>query len=181
MRVIAGEYRSRLLHEVSSDSTRETKDRVKESFFNSISTQLYDAHVLDLFAGSGSLGIEAISRGSSSCDFVDKERIAIDTVRKNILNLKIEDQSNIHFIDYISFLEKTYQAYDVIFLDPPYKLDCLDDIIKTIARKKLLKEDGVIICLYGKNNTILSENNGIIEYKKKTIGITSVSYMKWGN
>lgn len=180
MRVIAGEFRSRVLVEVDSDLTRETKDRVKESIFNSIQNDLYEANVLDLFAGSGSLGIEAISRGSIFCDFVDKGKDAINAVRKNILNLKIESKSGIHFEEYSSFLEKTYHGYDIILLDPPYKIDCIDDIIKTIARKKLLSKDGIIVCLYSKNNQLKTENNGIIEYKKKTIGITNVSYMKWG-
>lgn len=180
MRVISGTFRKRVLFEVNSDTTRETKDRVKESMFNSITTYLPDATVLDLFAGSGSLGIEAISRGSTFCDFCDKETVAITALRKNILNLHIEENSGIHYMDYDSFLQKTYHEYDVILLDPPYKLDVIDDIIKTIARKKLLSNDGVIVCLYSKNNTLKAENNGIIEYKKKTMGITNVSYMKWG-
>ena len=180
MRVIAGEFRSRVLDEVDSINTRETKDRVKESIFNAISTDLYEATVLDLFSGSGSLGIESISRGSISCDFVDKDRKAIDTVRKNILKLKIENRCEIHLSDYESFLDKTYREYDIVLLDPPYKLDVIDEIIKTIARKKLLTKNGVIVCLYSKNNNLKPENNGIIEYKKKTIGITNVSYLKWG-
>jgi len=180
MRVIAGEFRSRILDEVDSVDTRETKDRVKESIFNSISTHLYDATILDLFSGSGSLGIESLSRGSASCDFVDKDRLAIDTVRKNVLKLKIEKRCDLHLLDFESFLDKTYHEYDVVLLDPPYKLDVIDDIIKTIARKNLLTKDGIIVCLYSKNNSLKTENNGIIEYKKKTIGITNVSYMKWG-
>lgn len=180
MRVISGVFRSRLLHEVESESTRETKDRVKESIFNSIQSHLYDANVLDLFAGSGSLGIEAISRGSSFVDFCDKEQVAMDALHQNILELQIEKNSGIHHMDFGSFLEKTYHEYDVILLDPPYKLQVLDEIIKTIARKKLLSDNGIIVCLYGKKDTINTENNGIIEYKKKTIGITNISFMKWG-
>ena len=180
MRVISGEYRSRVLLEVNKETTRETKDRVKESIFNSIRNDLFDAKVLDLFAGSGSLGIEAISNGSSFCDFVDKERDAINTIRENILNLGIEKKSGIHYMDYQTFIEKTYHEYDVILLDPPYMLDCIDEIIKHVSRKKLLHKDGIIVCLYSKNNTLKQENNGIIEYKKKTIGITNVSFMKWG-
>ena len=180
MRVIAGTYRSRILDEVNSEDTRETKDRVKESIFNSLSSAFYDAHVLDLFAGSGSLGIEAISRGSKDCTFVDYSKMAMDTVRSNIQKLGIEKQSTIYFGEYSSYLEKTYQPFDIILLDPPYKLAVIDDIITTVARKKLLSDDGVIVCLYSKNDTLKKENNGIIEYKKKTIGITNISFMKWG-
>ena len=180
MRVIAGTFRSRVLDEVNSDKTRETKDRVKESIFNSIQADLYDAHVLDLFAGSGSLGIEAISRGSKDCVFVDQMKEAIDVVRSNIKKLSIEKQSEIYYGDFESYLEKTYQSFDVILLDPPYSLKVLNSIIKTIARKKLLNKDGIIVSLYSKNDTLQKENNGIIEYKKKTIGVTNVSFMKWG-
>lgn len=179
MRVIAGEFRSRILDEVESINTRETKDRVKESIFNSISSNLFEANVLDLFSGSGSLGIESLSRGSSSCDFVDKDIQAIDTVRKNVLKLRIENRCMLHLLDFERFLDKTYHEYDVILLDPPYKLDIIDDIIKIIARKNLLSKNGIVVCLYSKNNDLKTENNGIIEYKKKMIGITKVSYMKW--
>ena len=83
MRVIGGEFRSRKLFEVDSDKTRETRDRVKESIFNSINTHLYDSKILDLFAGSGSLGIEAISRGANSSVFVDVNNKAIRTIKSN--------------------------------------------------------------------------------------------------
>lgn len=180
MRVISGEYRSRLLVEVDSDKTRETKDRVKESIFNSINNDCYDAVVLDLFAGSGSLGIEALSRGASSVTFTDMSTDAMNALRQNISNLKIQSDCTINHTDYNAFLTKTYQKFDIILLDPPYVMEVIDDIIKQIARKRLLNENGVIICLYSKSNAIQKENNGIIEYKKKTIGVTNVSFMKWG-
>ena len=180
MRVISGHFRSRKLIEVNSDHTRETKDRVKESIFNSIQGNLYDALVLDLFAGSGSLGIEAVSRGAKDVTFVDHMQEANQVIKQNITALSIEKISEIYFGDYGSFLEETYRKFDLILLDPPYKLNVLDDVIKTIAQKKLLTEDGIIVCLYSKNNTLKPENNGIIEYKKKAIGITNVSIMKWG-
>ncbi len=180
MRVISGEFRSRLLKEVESDLTRETKDRVKESFFNSINNACYDATILDLFAGSGSLGIEALSRGAKEATFVDLSKEAMKALRSNVGNLNIQSSSTIYHEDYHTFLNHTYQKFDIILLDPPYKMEILDDIVKTIARKKLLNEDGVVICLYSKTNKLLEENNGIIEYKKKTIGITNVSFMKWG-
>ncbi len=180
MRVISGKYRSRILDEVSTELTRETKDRVKESIFNSINNFLFDATVLDLFAGSGSLGIEAISRGAKSCVFTDKMVEAINTVKSNIKKLHIENCCEIYFGDYQEFLTKTYQSFDIILLDPPYHMEIIDDIVKEIARKKLLHPEGVIVCLYSKNNAIKIENNDIIEYKTKRIGVTNVSYLKWG-
>jgi len=180
MRVISGIYRSRLLEEVSSDSTRETKDRVKESLSNSLQPYLYEATVLDLFAGSGSLGIEAISRGAAEVSFVDNSYHAIAVIKRNLESLKITDEAIVFQEDYKTFLHHTTQTYDVIILDPPYDLDVLDDIITMIADKKLLQPDGIIATLYGKNTVLKTENNGIIEYKKKTMGITNLSLMKWG-
>jgi 16S rRNA (guanine(966)-N(2))-methyltransferase RsmD len=180
LRVISGEYRSRKLVEVNSDKTRETKDRVKESIFNSINSDCFDAKVLDLFAGSGSLGIEALSRGAKECTFVDHANEAMKALRENIDNLNIQSSSLIHQTSYQAFLENAYEPYDIILLDPPYKLEIIDDIIKDIARKQLLSPSGVILCLYGKGSKLKEENNGVIEYKKKTIGITNVSFMKWG-
>ncbi len=180
MRVIAGTYRSRIIEEVGTELTRETKDRVKESVFNSITSHLAEAVVLDLFAGSGSLGIEAISRGSSHCDFVDNQHQAYQTITNNVLALKIQHQSYITQQEYTTFLQTTNKSYDIIFLDPPYKMDVLDSIVSLIAIRNLLSKSGVIVCLYDKLNQIKEENNGIIVDKKKTIGITNVSYLKWG-
>ena len=180
MRVISGVFRSRLLEEVPTESTRETKDRVKESMCNSLQSDFYDAKVLDLFAGSGSLGIEAISRGSKEVSFVDNNYQAITVLKRNLNSLQIIDQARIYQEDFKTFLHHTTDRYDVIILDPPYDLDALDEIVEMIATKKLLNEDGIVALLYGKTTVLKTENNGIIEYKKKTIGITNVSYLKWG-
>lgn len=180
MRVIGGKHRSRKLEEVFSENTRETRDRVKETIFNSINQDLYDANILDLFAGSGSLGIEGLSRGANSAVFVDIMPKAVEVIKNNIKMLHLESSSEIYFGNFEDFLTKTYKKFDVILLDPPYKMDVIDDIVKQIARKKLLSSTGVIISLYSKNNSLNKDNNGIIEYKQKTIGITKVSYMKWG-
>lgn len=180
MRVIAGAYRSRILKEVNSDNTRSTKDRVKEQIFNSIGPYFDDLTVLDLFAGSGSLGIEAISRGVKEAVFVDNSRIAIKVVTDNILNLKIQDKSEIVQSLYFDYLSSTTKKFDLIFLDPPYSLEEIDNMILIISERKLLKEDGTIICLYSKKASIKENNNDIIEYKQKISGITKISFMKWG-
>ena len=179
MRVIAGTYRSRVLKEVESETTRSTKDRVKESIFNSIQNQLYNRNILDLFAGSGALGIEAISRGAKHVIFNELNPKAFKVVENNVKSLQIET-CTISKLDYIDFLLSIKQTFDIIFIDPPYHMNIIDEIIQHISKRELLNENGTIICLYAKNNTLKEENNGIIEYKKKTIGVTNVSFMKWG-
>ncbi len=180
MRVIAGFHRSRLLVEVDAKTTREIKDRVKEAIFNSIGPYFTDERVLDLFAGSGALGIEALSRGANKAVFIDNNYQAIKTIKHNVSSLEIEDESTIINTDYLDYLYKTTEQFDIIFLDPPYAMEEINNIVELIAKQKKLKEDGVIVCIYKKNNTIMITNNGIIEYKQKVIGITKISFMKWG-
>ena len=180
MRVIAGTFRSRILSEVESNNTRSTKDRVKEQIFNSIGPYFNGLNVLDLFSGSGSLGIEAISRGVDKCVFVDSDRQAIKVITNNILTLKIQDKSEILQSLYSDYLNNTNEVFDLIFLDPPYSLEELDLIISIISKRKLLREDGKIVCLYSKKSSINEKNNDIIEYKQKISGITKISFMKWG-
>lgn len=180
MRVIAGTHRSRIVKGVNSETTRETKDRVKESIFNAIGPYFTDQLVLDLFAGSGSLGIEAISRGVSKCTFVDSDKLAIDVITDNVLTLKMQSNALIVYDSYVPFLRRQTTAFDIIFLDPPYRLEVIDDIISIIAEKRLLSKNGIIIALYDKFNSIKENNSGIIEYKQKSIGVTKISYLKWG-
>ena len=180
MRVISGTHRSRKLKEVPSEATRETKDRVKEALFNSIQPQLYDAKVLDLFCGSGSLGIEALSRGAMHCDFIDQSHHAYDITNFNVTNLGLFRQASVVQAEALSFLQSQNTPYDVILLDPPYDADILGETVQLIATNKLLSNIGIIVALHPKNEVLSCTDCGIMEYKTKTIGITKLTYMKWG-
>ena len=181
MRVISGIYRSRVLEEVPSTTTRETRDRVKESFFGTIHFECFKATVLDLFCGSGSLGIEALSRGANYCDFVDMNPQAIKTVKTNIKNLQCEDSTTVSQMDYLSFLNHTDRVYDLIFLDPPYQTYDLLEMINIIEKKKLLSEDGIIVLLTHKSQMINLDKYDIISYKSKEKGITKIQFLKWSD
>lgn len=181
MRIISGRYRHRQLQEVPSDTTRETKDRVKESIFNSLQQYIPGATVLDLFAGSGSLGLEALSRGAIHIDFVDQSDIARKTINANTNMLDVQDHITIHKQDALTFLHTTNTIYDLILLDPPYDVDIIDSIIAFIASEKRLSPHGIIVALYGKKTSLNASNHGIMDVKKKTIGITNVSFMKWSD
>ena len=180
MRVIAGTFRSRILKEVGERSTRETKDLVKESMFNSIGPSIIEKRVLDLFAGSGSLGIEALSRGAKTCVFIDSNIKAISIIRENIVKLDLMNLSGIVKGEYFKYLNSTSSKFDVIILDPPYSMDVINSIIELISFKKLLSDNGVIIALTEKNTVLKEKNNDIIKYKEKTKGITKISFWKWG-
>lgn len=180
MRVIAGEFRSRIIKEVGLASTRETKDLVKESIFNSIGPNFIEKSVLDLFAGSGSLGIEALSRGASRCTFVDHNKHAIKTINQNLHSLKLASNIEVVLSEYAKFLNNLDQEFDIILLDPPYDLDVIDLIIDIVSKKKLLSENGVIVVLSSKKSLIKDNISDIIKYKEKVKGITRISFWKWG-
>ena len=146
MRIISGKYKGKKLNGFNIEGTRPTMDRVKESLFGMIQTYIPDSIVLDLFAGSGALGLEAVSNGAKECYLIDNNIEAIKTIKENSQNF--EEQLNIIHIDYKKFLKTTDKKFDVIFLDPPYKEKQLDTSLHIIEERGLLNENGIVICEY---------------------------------
>ena len=146
MRIISGKYKGKKLNGFTIEGTRPTMDRVKESLFAMIQTNLNEAIVLDLFAGSGALGLEAISNGAKKCYLIDNNEEAIKTIKANSTNIK-EDLNIIH-TDYKKFLKQIDQKFDIIFLDPPYQSNQLNKALKIIEERDLLKEKGIVVCEY---------------------------------
>ena len=145
MRVISGTARGTKLSSIDDVSTRPTLDRVKEPLFSIIQNYIQEAEILDLFAGSGALGIESLSRGSKHCTFCDKSFKSIEMLRENIKKTKMEEKSTIISKDYKKCLQELRKAFDIIFIDPPYKFDIAVDAIKKILELKILAKDGIII------------------------------------
>lgn len=147
MRVIAGFARGKKLQPVPGLDTRPTTDRVKENMFNIVQNQLRDAQVLDLFAGTGQLGIEAASRGAAHVDFVEQSRAAAQVLRKNLVQARAEQMSTVHLCSASQFITKcSKNQYDIIFLDPPYGGVILQNTLFIIERFDILHADGIIIC-----------------------------------
>lgn len=149
MRVISGEKRGLKLYSLEGETTRPTLDRVKESLFNILDSKGVNyEYVLDLFSGSGALGIETLSRGATKVIFCDKSKLAIDIIKKNIDKAKYYDKSDILNEDYIVSLEKLYnkqKKFDLIFLDPPYNKGMGIKAIELISNYMLLNDNGIII------------------------------------
>lgn len=147
MRVITGKARGKRLKELPGLDTRPTTDRVKEGLFNVIQFDIEGRKVLDLFAGTGQLGIEALSRGAAHCDFVDVSRTAAAIVRDNLKVTGLETQAAVHQRDYSAFLQSARnEKYGLIFLDPPYAETWLEQALETIANIDIVSGNGIIVC-----------------------------------
>lgn len=146
MKIISGKYKGRNIEGHNLDGTRPTMERVKESLFAIIQNYLDEAVVLDLFSGSGNLGIEALSEGASFAYLVDYNKKASDTIKRNLNTIGIKDAEVIN-LDYkkaLNYLKD--KKIDLIFLDPPYKTDFIEQSIKLIDEYNILSDEGLIIC-----------------------------------
>jgi 16S rRNA (guanine(966)-N(2))-methyltransferase RsmD len=148
MKVISGKYKGRIIEGFDIEGTRPTMDRVKESLFATIQNYIPESTVLDLFSGSGNLGIEALSEGAKYAYVVDYNIKAIKVINKNIASIGIKDISVINS-DYKKALKKFFDdniKFDLIFLDPPYKTNYIEESLKLISAYDLLKTSGLIVC-----------------------------------
>ncbi len=146
MRIISGKYKGKKLDGFDIEGTRPTMDRVKESLFGIIQNNLKDSICLDLFAGSGSLGIEALSNGASICYFVDKNKQILNILKNNLKGI---ENSILIEKDYLMALEELKtKKFDIIFLDPPYKYNLITPSIQKIMEFDMLNKDGIIVCEY---------------------------------
>lgn len=176
MRVISGKLRGREIKGYDIDGTRPTMARVKESMFAIIQNEIKDSICLDLFSGSGNLGIEAISNGAKICYFIDNNKIAINTIKDNVNKLNIKDKSIVINSDYLDALKKFKEErikFNIVFLDPPYKDNIISDILNYLYKNKLLKRDAIVICEY-ENQNIKNDYYDIQKERKygyKKVGI----------
>ena len=146
MRVIAGKCKRLVLNTVPGDNTRPTTDRIKETLFNMISDEVVDSDFLDLFAGSGQIGIEALSRYASHATFVDNNRKAIECINNNIIKCHLEDEADVINSNCLSALKRfDNNSFDIIFLDPPYNKGYEREILEYLSESNILRKDGLII------------------------------------
>ena len=145
MRVITGKARGVALKTPDGMLTRPTTDRVKEALFSIIQFEIPGAEVLDLFGGTGQLGIEALSRGAKRAVFVDAREDACRLIRENLKRTRLERDANVIRADYMEYLKRCREKYQIIFLDPPYAEVFLENAIKTITEIDILQSGGIII------------------------------------
>ena len=162
MRIIAGKAKGTKLYTLDGKNTRPTLDRVKESLFNIIQNEIQDSIFLDLFSGSGAIGLEALSRGAKKAILCDKSKEACDIIRRNVQKTHLESNVEIYNVDFKTVLsDKINEKIDIIYLDPPYKTNFAIESIKIILEKDLLKHNSIIIIETDNRDTIIQELENI--------------------
>ena len=181
MRVIAGEFKSRQLKTVSSHLTRPTTDKNKENIFNMIGPYFDGGVCLDLFGGSGGLGIEALSRGMEKLYTVDKQYKAYQVIKENFQLLHLEKRAQVFKMDYRKALEKFYQEklkFDLVFLDPPYGLKINQGILDYLHEHQMLASSCMIV-IEDLKEEILKLNPPFSVIKENNYGITTIQIIKY--
>ena len=180
MKVISGTLKGRNIEGYNIDRTRPTMDRVKESLFATIQNEVKDCIFLDLFAGSGQIGIEAISNGAKTCYFIDNNKEVIKVLNKNITNLNIKANSKVILSDWKKALNDFSNQnikFDLIFVDPPYDYNVYEKILEKVSTLNILNEGGLII-LEHSNLKLKDSYNNLTLYKDKKYGNKSVNIYK---
>jgi len=177
MRIIAGRAGGLKLKSLKGREVRPTLDRVKESMFNIIAFYLPGSEVLDLFAGFGGLGIEALSRGAEKADFVEIKRSHLKIIEDNLKKAKLFEEAAIFNQDVYLYLKNCSQQYDLIFMDPPYNNDMTAEAVELIVKNNLLKENGLIISEKSAEEEA-AEFNGLSIIKNKRYGNSLLTIYK---
>ena len=175
MRIITGDYKGRRLKAPEDDSIRPTADKVKEALFSIIADKVWGSRALDLFAGTGNLGLEALSRGAESCVFADNSRESLGIIKSNIKTCGAEERAQIAAGDYRKILMNAEGKFDIIFLDPPYGKGFLDECFGIIADRQLLSREGVIVAEHRKEEDLPDVFHGFHREKERRYGIVKLS------
>ncbi len=180
MRVITGKARGTKLIGPEGLETRPTSDRIKESLFNIIGQDLYDCSFLDIFSGSGAIGIEALSRGARDASFIDQSKGAYKAIEANINKTKFKAESSVFNMSAdqaLGELGNKNKKYDVIFMDPPYTKDIINNTLRLIVKNNLLAQDGYIIVERPRTYQMVLEKE-LELWKEKNYGMTTMSFLK---
>lgn len=182
MRVIAGKAKGRNLLSPVGMGTRPTLDRIKESIFNIIQNNVYGRTALDVFAGTGSLGLEAVSRGAKECYLVDKGKETYGFLKQNVQNLHFEQECkclNMDSYEALRYFGNNNITFDLIFVDPPYRKDMIPPAIEIITDKKLLSKDGIIVSKIDSIEEIYEGNNEIKLVDHRKYGNTTICIYRY--
>ena len=182
MRVISGQARGHKLKAPEGLSTRPTTDKIKESLFNIMAPDLYECEFLDLFSGSGAIGIEALSRGAQKAIFVDSSEICRNIIEENLKFTRLDAKAVVLKMDIFQAIEKLgacKNSFDIIFLDPPYESGITVPVLKAIVKADLLKADGYIV-VERSSKLGLTEVEGLTVFREKDYKTTTMTFLTAG-
>ncbi len=174
MRIISGCRRGHKLLEFEGRGVRPTTDRVKESIFNLIQDHIPGAEILDMFAGSGALSFEAVSRGAAHAVLLDNDSRSIELIRKNVSGLGFEDKCTVTQKSCFDYLKQRGKKYDIIFLDPPYNKGYIEPALTAIVSNDALSDEGIIV-LESDNTDFRSDIEGLGIYRQRKYGRTFIT------
>ncbi|WP_439647778.1 16S rRNA (guanine(966)-N(2))-methyltransferase RsmD [Collibacillus ludicampi] len=181
MRIIAGLAKGRRLQAVPGRTTRPTSDRVKESIFSIIGPFWQDGVVLDLFAGTGALGIEALSRGMEKAVFIDQDAKALHVIKENLRLCGFVDRAEVYRQDArkaLQILARHGRVFDLIFLDPPYRLHIIPDLIDRIEQHALLRSGGVLVAEHAADIELPLRFQRVEQFRHAVYGDTAISFYR---
>lgn len=178
MRVITGTARGMSLRTLEGDNVRPTTDKVKEAVFSIIQFEIEGRRVLDLFAGSGQLGIEALSRGAESAVFVDADKNAVRIVKENLAKTKLDYKATVAQTDSLAFLSMTDRTFDIAFLDPPYSTGLLEKALAKVEPH--ITEGGLVICEHPFADELPDAQGGLEKQKTYKYSKTAVTVYRKG-
>ncbi len=176
MRIISGEHKGRVLSSVKKAKVRPSSDKVKGSIFNVLKDEVEGKKVLDLFAGSGNLGIEALSRGAESVTFVDSSLRSIRIIKRNLEQLDLEKRSKTVGKDCVRVLPKLQGKFGVVFADPPYLRNLVQKVIDSVVKFDILESDGILVLEHHKKESFKYPEEKLLCVKAKRFGDTVVSF-----
>ena len=182
MRIITGKAKGIVLKTPIGEATRPTAERVKEAVFSMLQFDIEGRSILDLFAGSGQMGLEALSRGALEATFVDKSKDAVKLIKENITKTKLLDNATVFQSDYLDFIRRNSgKKFDIFIIDPPYKLDMYNPALKALLSYDMIKSTSFIVCESGtdeifNNDTDLQQRFDIAKQNK--YGNTFITILK---
>jgi 16S rRNA (guanine(966)-N(2))-methyltransferase RsmD len=179
MRVITGTARGRRLKTLDSYDVRPTTDKVKEAIFSIIHFDIDGSAVLDLFSGSGQMGIEALSRGAKYCCFVDKSKASADVTSENIEMTGFRKQSTVSIMDSLAYIKTAKNIFDIAILDPPYNMGLIEDTLPFLAEK--MSDRGVVVCEHEKGLVLPEKVGKLVNHRTYRYGKVEVTVFRAEN
>lgn len=179
MRVIAGAVRGFRLSTPAGMRTRPTADRVREALFNILNPYVPDSQVLDLFAGSGAVGIEALSRGAARAVFVESHPAALKALRSNLIKTGMVESAEVlpwEVEEALKYLEGTKDRFDLVYIDPPYSLGLIESTLKSLVEKNIVADQGVVVAESSTREIPPEQAAGFQCYRRKTYGDTTLNF-----